>query len=153
MATKRKTSYVFVVPTRYYTPKRLAEIYGLDVKVISKNAIIAGAMYQIGAKKLINRQRLEKFLLDMGDFTFQMEGKYIQLNEAVKEFGIEEKKIMQFASDAEALIKIGNEVLINGEKLEKYIDSCKASMDLIDPDEDVDYRLKDYRRSRDLCLR
>ena len=82
MATRTKTNFVFVVPTRFYAPKRLAEIYGMDVKLVCKNALIAGAMYQIGAKKLINRARLEKFLMDMGDFTVEAEGKYIQMNEA-----------------------------------------------------------------------
>ena len=153
MATRTKTNFVFVVPTRFYAPKRLAEIYGMDVKLVCKNALIAGAMYQIGAKKLINRARLEKFLMDMGDFTVEAEGKYIQMNEAVRQLGIEEKRLMQFASDADALIKIDSEILVNREKLENYIDSCKASVDLIDPEEAEDYRTKEYRRSRDLCLR
>lgn len=62
MATAKKTHFRYVVITRFYTPKDLAEIYGMDQKRLIDQATIAGALYQIGTKKLINRVRIEQFL-------------------------------------------------------------------------------------------
>ena len=59
---------------------------------------------------------------------------------------------MRFASDADALIKIDNEILVNLDKLDEYIENCKHTINVDDEDED-EYRTRNYRRGRDLCLR
>ena len=152
MATARKTHFHYVVVTKFYTPKALAEIYGMKERRLLDQAMIAGALYRIGTKKLINRVRIEKFLKNAGDFTYSMDGKYCQMSEAVKQMGIPEDMLMRFASDADALIKIDNEILVNLDKLDEYIENCKHTINVDDEDED-EYRSRNYRRGRDLCLR
>lgn len=44
----------------------------MDQKRLMDQATIAGALYQIGTKKLINRVRIEQFLKSAGDFTYSM---------------------------------------------------------------------------------
>lgn len=153
MATARKTHFHYVVVTKFYTPKALAEIYGMDQKLVIDQALIAGALYKIGNKKLINRVRIEKFLKSAGDFTYSMDGKYCQMREAVKQMGIPEDMLMRFASDADALIKMDNEILVNLDKLDAYIEKCKHTVNMTDEDEESEYRPREYRRNRDLCLR
>ena len=113
MATAKKTHFRYVVIKRFYTPKDLAEIYGMDQRRLIDQATIVGALYQIGTKKLINRVRIEQFLKCAGDFTYSMDGKYCQMSMAVKQMGIPEDLLKRFASDADALIKIDNEILVN----------------------------------------
>lgn len=48
MATARKTHFHYVVVTKFYTPKALAEIYGMKEKRLLDQAMIAGALYRIG---------------------------------------------------------------------------------------------------------
>lgn len=153
MATAKKTHFRYVVITRFYTPKDLAEIYGMDKKRLIDQATIAGALYQIGTKKLINRVRIEQFLKSAGDFTYSMDGKYCQMSMAVKQMGIPEDLLKRFASDADALIKIDNEILVNLDKLDEYIEKCKHTVNMTDEDEESEYRPREYRRNRDLCLR
>lgn len=152
MATAKKTHFHYVVVTKFYTPKDLAEIYGMKEKRLLEQALIAGALYKIGNKKLINRVRVESFLRSAGDLTYAMDGKYCQMVEAVKKMGIPENMLMKFASDAGALIKIDNDILVNLDKLDEYIEDCKHSFDIDDEDED-EYTPRKYRRDKDLCLR
>lgn len=153
MATAKKTHFKICVITRFYTPKVLAEIYGMNQKRLLEQALIAGALYQIGTKKLINRARIEKFLKDAGDFTYSMNGKYCQMQEAVKQLGLPWDMLMKFASDAEALIKIDNEVLVNIDKLDEYIENCKQELNILDEEEEQEYKPREYRRNRNICLR
>lgn len=82
-----------------------------------------------------------------------MDGKYCQMSMAVKQMGIPEDLLKRFASDADALIKIDNEILVNLDKLDEYIEKCKHTVNMTDEDEESEYRPREYRRNRDLCLR
>lgn len=131
----KKTQFAFIVRTQFYPIKRLAELYGMPEKELAEKALIAEALYRIRRRVFVNRFKLEKFLIQTETFEVDRDGKYCQLGEAVRTLGIGEDKVMQLASDADALIQMENTVLINLDALDEYILECKKKVCLITEEE------------------
>lgn len=142
---------MIVVPVKFYPPKVVAKMYDMDQKLVIKNAILAGSLYQIGNRRLINLYKMDNFFRSIQGFSATSESKYCQVNEAIKKLGIPERSLLQLASDADALRKVGRLVLVNTDKVVEYIEGINSKVEIFAVDECAS--LKRSRRYKELCLR
>jgi len=133
--TPRRTKFVFVRPKRFYRPNELAEILSMDKKMLLRNAVMCGALYRIGVKKLINLETLQLFFDKVGNLAEEIGGKYCQVKDAAALLGVDEEVAMQIASDGDAMLKLREILLVDIKKLEDYVGSFSYKVEFYDIDE------------------
>jgi len=140
----REPSFIIAVPVKYYQPKRVAEIYGMSKEQVLRLAFVAGALYQFGNKRLIDIFKISSFIREVKDFAGLCESKYCMVNEAANMLGIPAENIIQMASDADALRKVGDVLLINPEQLSEYIEKCQHKVEFFSQEE-IELSLRNKR--------
>lgn len=147
--TPRKKRVVFLWTKKFYKPKDLLEILPMSEKELLQNAILCGALYRVNGKKLINLETMREFVNKVGNLAGDIGGKYCQVKDAAAYLGLNEDQAMQIASDAGALFKVRNLLLVDKAGLMKFVEQFKYKVNVIDIEEAeenarIERRLKHY---------
>ena len=147
--TARKKKVLFLWPKKFYKPKELLEILPMSEKELLQNAMLCGALYRVNGKKLINLETMREFVNKVGNLAGDIGGKYCQVKDAAAYLGLNEDQAMQIASDAGALFKVRNMLLIDKEQLVGFMDKFKFEVHYFDIEEveeqaRIERRLKNY---------
>ena len=145
--TPRKKRVVFLWPKKFYKPKELLEILPMSEKELLQNAMLCGALYRVNGKKQINLETMREFVNKVGNLAGDI--KYCQVKDAAAYLGLNEDQAMQIASDAGALFKVRNLLLVDKAGLMKFVEQFKYKVNLIDIEEaeenaKIERRLKYY---------
>lgn len=143
--TARKKKFLFLWPKKFYKPKELLEILPMSEKELLQNAMLCGALYRVNGKKLINLETMREFVDKVGNLAGDIGGKYCQVKDAAAYLGLNEDQAMQIASDAGALFKVRNLLLVDKEVLMKFVEKFKYKVNVIDIEE-VEENAKIERR-------
>ncbi|MBR1440045.1 MAG: hypothetical protein IJ589_02350 [Lachnospiraceae bacterium] len=146
---RRRSSPLFLWPKKFYRPKELLEILPMNEKHLLQNAMLCGALYRISNKKLINLEIMLEFVNKVGNLAGEIGGKYCQVKDAAAYLGLNEDQTMQIASDAGALFKVRQLLLVDKEVLRKYVEQFKFKVTVLDieeveENERIERRLKHY---------
>ncbi len=111
--------------------------------------MLCGALYWVNGKKLINLETMREFVNKVGNLAGDIGGKYCQVKDAAACLGLNEDQAMQIASDAGALFKVRNLLLVDKAGLMKFVEQFKYKVNLIDIEEaeenaKIERRLKHY---------
>ena len=144
-----RSKFVFLWPKKYYRPKELLEILPMSEKALLQNALLCGALYRVGCRKLINLETIRAFLEKVGNLADEIGGKYCQVKDAAAYLGLNEDQATQIASDAGALFKVRQLLLVDKEELARYVKKFRFSVQLFDIDQieeeaRIERRLKKY---------
>ena len=147
--TARKKKVLFLWPKKFYKPKELLEILPMSEKELLQNAMLCGALYRVNGKKLINLETMREFVNKVGNLAGEIGGKYCQVKDAAAYLGLNEDQTMQIASDAGALFKVRQLLLVDKEVLGKYVEQFKFKVNVLDieeveENERIERRLKHY---------
>ena len=145
----KRTKVIFVRPKKFYRPKELEGILPMSQKALLQNAFLCGALYRVRGRKLINLETIRIFLEKVGNLSEEIGGKYCQVKDAAIYLGLNEDQAMQIASDAGALFKVRNMLLIDKEQLVGFMDKFKFEVHYFDIEEveeqaRIERRLKNY---------
>ncbi len=148
MKTK-KSKVLFLWPKKFYKPKELLEILPMSEKHLLQNALLCGALYRVNNRKLINLETLLEFVNKVGNLAGDIGGKYCQVKDVAAYLGLNEDQAMQIASDAGALFKVRQLLLVDKEVLMKFVEQFKFKVNVLDIDEveenaRIKRRLKHY---------
>ena len=147
--TARKKKVLFLWPKKFYKPKELLEILHMSERELLQNAMLCGALYRVNGKKLINLETMREFVNKVGNLAGDIGGKYCQVKDAAAYLGLNEDQAMQIASDAGALFKVRNLLLVDKAGLMKFVEQFKYKVNVIDIEEAeenarIERRLKHY---------
>lgn len=145
---KRTMKLIAVAPKRFYTPKEMAEFFGMEEEKILRFAYLCGALYLIERIRLIHRETLENFVIKFEDYVKSADGTYISVNDAVKAMGITQDAVMQIIAGAGAAYQIGRYTLINVAEAEEYIHKFRIDIAPIDVEEELEYERR-MRHAKD----
>ena len=145
----KRSKVIFVRPKKFYRPKELEGILPMSQKALLQNAFLCGALYRVRGRKLINLETIRIFLEKVGNLSEEIGGKYCQVKDATIYLGVNEEQAMQIASDAGALFKVRNMLLIDKEQLVGFMDKFKFEVHYFDIEEveeqaRIERRLKNY---------
>ena len=145
----RRKGVVFLRPKKFYKPKDLKDVFHMSEKNLLQNALLCGALYRVGNRNLINVETLRMFVDKVGDLAGNIGGKYCQVKDASAYLGLNENQTMQIASDAGALFKIRQLLLIDKDVLLAYVEKFRFTVSVVDIDEveenaRIERRLKRY---------
>ena len=145
----KRSKVLFLWPKRFYKPKELLEILPMSEKDLLQNAMLCGALYRVNGRKLINLETMREFVNKVGNLAGDIGGKYCQVKDVAAYLGLNEDQAMQIASDAGALFKVRNLLLVDKETLKKYVEQFKYKVNVIDIEEveenaKIERRLKHY---------
>ena len=145
----KRSKVLFLWPKRFYKPKELLEILPMSEKDLLQNAMLCGALYRVNGRKLINLETVREFVNKVGNLAGDIGGKYCQVKDVAAYLGLNEDQAMQIASDAGALFKVRNLLLVDKETLKKYVEQFKYKVNVIDIEEveenaKIERRLKHY---------
>ena len=132
--TPRRTVFVCIRPKRFFRLNELANLLSMDKKILYKNAILCGALYRIGGRKLINLELLLLFFEKAGNLAEEIGSKYCQVKDAASFFGVDESAAMQIASDADALFKLRELYLVDVKKMKAYVGKFNYKVNIFDVD-------------------
>ena len=131
----RKLEAAVLRPKKFYKPQDLKDVFPLSEKSLLQNALLCGALYRIGRRKLINIETLRLFIDKVGDLAGSIDGKYCQVKDASAYLGLNEEQTMQISSDARALFKIRQVLLVDKDALLAYVEKFRFTVNIIDIDE------------------
>ena len=139
----RRTTFVCIRPKRFFRLSELPGLLSMDKKILYKNAILCGALYRIGSRKLINLELLLLFFEKAGNLAEEIDSKYCQVKDAAAFFGVDESAAMQIASDA--LFKLRELYLVDVKKMKAYVGKFNYKVDIFNVD-DIEEQAKIERR-------
>ncbi len=144
-----RSKFVFLWPKKFYRPKELLKVLPMNEKTLLRNALLCGALYRVGCRKLINLEAILAFREKVGNLSGKIGGKYCQIKDAAAYLGLNEDQATQIASDAGALFKVRQLLLVDKEELVKYVKKFKFAVQLFDIDQieedaKIERRLKKY---------
>lgn len=142
----------FVIEKCFFTIPEIATMYDISEKEAIYESIKVGAYYQIGRLRLINRCLFECKYKKIEEGIKEVEGKYCSVEKAMKFFGMNEKQVVQLASDASALIKLSEVLMVNIEVLDEYVLRFEKRVQLIDQ-ATFDMEMNERRRKVGLWLK
>ena len=141
----RRSHLIFVKPKKFYRPKELADYFPMSEKALLQNAMLCGALYRVHNRKLINVETLMIFVDKVGNLAEEIGGKYCQVKDAAVFLGVNEEQATQIASDADALIKVRQLLLVDKEALYQYVKQFTVKVNVLDID-DIEEQAKIERR-------
>ena len=136
-----------VAVKRFYTPTELSELTAVKRDVLIRNALLFGVLYRINCKKLINYAKLIELTGKGSTISELMSGKYCNVTDAAIFLGLDEDLVLQIASDAGALLRYREVVLVNKKEMESYIEKFHYKANLFDMDE-IEEQAKIERRRK-----
>ncbi len=147
--TARKSKILFLWPKKFYKPKELLEFMPMSEKHLLQNAMLCGALYRVYNRKLINLETLREFVDKVGNLAGDIGGKYCQVKDAAAYLGLNEEQAMQIASDAGALFKVRQLLLVDKTALMKHVEQFRYKVNVLDIEETeenarIERRLKRY---------
>ena len=117
---------------RFYRPKELAKITGIDEEKLIRFAYVAGAIYDVKSIRLIKWAKMRQFLADFDYFISAAEGEYMLTSEIVKAIGLGDDITLRLVANARAAYRVGRYTFVNVQELRDYIAKLKIEMEPVE---------------------